>query len=307
MKRPVIEESSMREYWPGVLKIARHLLLAGIVIYLVYRLTQIGWADIAAALPTSPIFYAITVAIFLVLPICEVINYRLLTGSYIPYGLRIFSRKRVYNDAVVGYAGEAYLYGELTNLPGFDRRRALTVIKDNNLVSAIISNSWTILLVIGLIMSGQADVLREIVDQSPVLVGGFGVICVLIFAFVIIFFGRLSALSGKRVLQLSAMHGAKVLIVAALQVAQWSSGLPMVAVTTWLMFLTVQTLLKRIPGLPNSDLLFLGIALSLAGFAEADTIPLTAMLLAATASMQVIQLVTFIATMRSKIPAVRPA
>ena len=297
----------MRGVWSGLVKILRSAALAAIVLYLIYRLSQIGWADIAAAIPTSPIFYLLSVGIFLVLPICEVINYRLLTGSYIPSGLKIFSRKRVYNDAIVGYAGEAYLFGELARLPDFDKRRALTVIKDNNLVSAIISNSWTILLVAGLILSGQTGILQEIIDSAPLLVGGFGIFCAIIFALVIVFFGRLSALPRPKVLQLSAVHGAKVLIVAALQVAQWSSALPMASAMTWLMFLTVQTLLKRIPGLPNSDLLFLGIGLSLVGFASVDAVMLTAMLLAATASMQVIQLLVFVATMRRNPGAVETA
>ena len=137
----------MRDVWLGRIKAVRHVLLAAIVVYLAYRLTQIGWGSIAGALPTNPIFYLLSAAIFLVLPVSEIVNYRLLTGQYILDGLRIFSRKRVYNDALISYSGEAYLYSRLSDAPGLDQKAAFVAIKDNTLVSAIVSNSWTILLV----------------------------------------------------------------------------------------------------------------------------------------------------------------
>ncbi len=286
--------------WRGPLKAARYILLASIVAFLAYRLTQIGWNEIAGALPANPLFYILSVAVFLVLPVSEMLNYRLLTGGFIPDGLRIFSRKRVLNDAIVGFAGEAYLYSRLVKMPDFDQRRALTVIKDNNLVSALISNSWTILLVVSLVMVGRADILDRILNLAPILVASFAIICLILFALAMLFFGRISNLTRKCAMQLATVHGAKVLVAAALQVAQWASALPTAAATTWLLLLTIQLLLRRIPGLPNADLFFLGVGISLAGFVGDDAVQLTAMLLAATAATQIIQLFVFVTATNSR-------
>ena len=286
----------MRDVWLGRFKAARHVLLAAIVVYLAYRLTQIGWGSIAGALPINPLFYLLSAAIFLVLPVSEIVNYRLLTGQYIPDGLRIFGRKRVYNDALISYSGEAYLYSRLSDAPGLDQKAAFVAIKDNTLVSAIVSNSWTILLVGAVLIAGRGDVLDQIWNQAPILVGGFAVICLIVYAAVIFFFGRVSALSKAKIGQLVMVHGAKVSLVAALQVVQWATAIPDAAASTLLIFLTVQTLLKRIPGLPNGDLLFLTLGISLAGFLPGSTAAITAMLVAATATTQLIQLAVFIGT-----------
>ncbi len=291
-----ITKNANTRRWRNRLVWARRIMLAAIIAYLFYRLTQIGWTDIAGHLPASPLFYLFSVAIFLTVPLSETLNYRLITGKRIANGLKIFSRKRVYNDALVSYTGEAYLVGKLANQPGFDQRRALIAVKDNNLVSALVSNSWAILLVAALFIFGKPDILQKLWDLSPVLIGGFVVICLIIYALVILFFRRLSALPPLKLVQVTAVHSGKVLVVAGLQVAQWASALPATPVLTWLMFLTVQTLVKRIPGLPNGDLVFLGVGLSLAGFAGGAALQVSAMLLAATAMTQLVQLAIFILT-----------
>jgi len=274
----------------------RRVLLCVIIAYLLYKLSQIGWAELAGHIPASPVFYILSLAIFFAVPVSETLNYRLITGQHIIKGLKIFSRKRVYNDALMSYTGEAYLVGELANQPGFDHRRALIAVKDNNLISALVSNSWAIMLVAALLVFGRPDALQKIWQLSPVLVGGLALICILIYVMVIVFFRRLSALTSTKLMQVTMVHSGKVLVVAALQVAQWASALPAMAATTLLMFLAVQTLIKRIPGLPSGDLVFLGVGLSLAGFAGGQASEISAMLLAATAMTQLVQLSTFIIT-----------
>ncbi len=277
---------------------ARSILLGAVIGYLFYKLMQIGWVEIAVHIPTSPLFYLLSVIIFLTVPLSEILNYRLITGVFIPKGLKTFSRKRVYNDALISYTGEVYLVSKLARLPKFNHRRALTTVKDNNLVSALVSNSWAIILVAALFVFGRPGVLQKLWDLSPVLVGGFAIFCSAGYVIVIVFFRRLSALTPAILTQVTAVHTGKVLVVAALQVAQWVSALPAIPATTWLMFLAVLTLVKRVPGLPNSDLVFLGVGLSLAGLAGGTAVQVSAMLLAAAAMTQLVQLATFILTSR---------
>lgn len=284
------------KHWKHRLVWARRVLLAAIFAYLIYKLTQIGWAEIAGHIPTSPLFYLLSVIIFLTVPASETVNYRLITDMRIPNGLKTFSRKRVYNDALISYSGEAYLIGKLAELPEFNHQSALVAVKDNNLVSALVSNSWTIVLVAALFVFGRPDVLQNLWELSPILIGGFAVICISLYVAVIVFFRHLSALSSLKLMQVTGVHSGKVLVVAALQVTQWASALPAIAAMTWLMFLAVQTLVKRMPALPNGGLVFLGVGLSLAGFAGDAAIEVSAMLLAATAMTQLVQLAAFIMT-----------
>ena len=276
----------------------RRGLIGAIVAFLAYRLTEIGWSETINAFPTSPFFYLFSVLIFLAVPASEVLNYRLITGVYIPAGLMIFSRKRVFNDALFSYSGEGYLCHKLSELPGFDLRAAAVVVKDNNLISALVSNSWAILLVMAAVMFGRSEVIENVFSLAPPPASGFAIAGVIVFCLCIVFFRKLSGLRLLTVIQVAMVHSGKVLITAALLVAQWASAIPAEAPTTWLLFLAVHTLIKRIPGLPSSDLVFLGVGLSIVGFADANAEKVTAMFVAATAMTQLVQLVTYVVSSR---------
>lgn len=279
-----------------VLNWLRRLLLIAILVFILRRIIKIGWAELFSALPSSPLFYLLSIAIFLVLPISETFSYRQILSRSVPKGLYIFSRKRVFNEALISYSGEAYLCQKLTEIPGIDRSDAVIAVKDNNLISALISNSWTIALVGGVLLFGRSDILEEIWKLSPLVIGFFAVICLILYGATLVFFKRLSSLSRSKIMQVAATHSGKVLVLAGVQLAQWASGVPAELLSTWLVFLTVQILLKRIPFLPNSDIVFLAVAVPLAGFTAESTSAVTAMLIAAVAMNQLVHLGAFILT-----------
>jgi len=285
--------------WPKLLVWAQRAVLGIILAYLIYRVTQIGWSDILGALPGSPWFYILSIMMFLVPVLCEMWSYHLITNNNIPQGMRIFSRKRVYNEALISYSGEAYLSAKLANIAGYNYRKALIAVKDNNLISALVSNSWTIMLVGLLLVLDRADILRDIWDVSPPLISSFAAVCIGLYGFILIFLRRLTSLNLHLIFKIGLVHLGKVLVVAFLQILQWTHAIPLEAMMTWLIFLTVQVLLKRIPGLPNADLVFLGVGLSLAGFAQSTVQEVAAILIAAAVMMQLTHLAVFMLTLRS--------
>jgi len=289
--------------WPQFIFWGKWAFLIAVLAYLSFRLTRFGWGDILVALPTSPWFYILSIAMFIVPPFFEGQSYRLITGHAVPDGLRVLNRKRVYNEAVISYAGEAYLCDKLASIPTYNHRKALIAIKDNNLVSALVSNTWTIVLVATVLLFGRADVLLKIWDLAPVLVGIFAVICLGLYGFMFAFLRRITSLSIAKLFQIGLLHGGKILAVSILQIAQWASAMPRETVQTWLLLLTVQILIKRIPGLPNADLIFLGVGLSLVGFAQGAAADVAAMLVAATAMTQIVYLVVFILTSETRVRA----
>ena len=86
------------------LKIARYSVFAGVIIYLAYKLTHVGWLDVINALPQSPWFYLFFVLRFLALPVSELAIYEIVWSTPLLRHFFVFIRKRVYNFAVMGYS-----------------------------------------------------------------------------------------------------------------------------------------------------------------------------------------------------------
>ncbi|RKQ72037.1 hypothetical protein DES40_1374 [Litorimonas taeanensis] len=288
------------------LSIIRWLALAAILTFLIYRLSKIGWNSLYESRPTSVLFYLISVLMFMVMPIVDKINYFIMTGHNIPEGIKVFSRKQVFNEAIVSYAGETYLCPKLAALPGHDTRKALIAIKDNTLISALVSNTWTLVLILCVWWVGRSDILNEIWNLSPILNGVFGAFCCLLYLVSIVFFRKFMKRAFREIWRVAAIHGVRIIILAALQIAQWKSALPSEEISFWVMFLAVQTLVKRVP--INGDLMFLSVALLLSGFLNGDGNTVTAMLVAAAAMNQIVQFAAFLLTsdVKSKSRESRP-
>ena len=283
----------------------RPLFLSAVIAYLIYRLSDIGWQTIWSHLPQSPWFYLLSPVMFLILPAAEVMIYGRLFGQAVPGGLAIFARKRVLNDAVLSYSGEAYLFARFAERPEIGRARAVETVRDNNLVSALVSNTMTILLVGAAVLIGRSDWLAAIQQSAPSLLASFAVFCVALYVVVLIFFRRISALSRREFWFVSAVHSAKLLLVMAAQLLQWSLGLPGQAMTTWLLVLAAYMLLRRVPFLPNTELVFLGVGLSLTGLAGAQSDAMAGMLFAVALTSQIVQLAAFVITSFNRDAVVR--
>lgn len=264
----------------------RFALLIAVLSYLFLRLSVIGWKEISRSLPDNPLFYMIFAIIYLALPISDLLSYQKILKLNLWRSFPVMLRKRVYNYAVFSYSGEAYFGLWLKRHLKLTERQAFSAVKDNNLLSGLVSNLLTVILLAIFLLTGQ---LNSMMNKAP---GNFTYVMAGLFATVILipvvikFRRHLIALPGDVTLYVIAAHTIRNLAVLGLLTLQWSVALPDVALGAWALFLTAMMVLTRLPFLPNQDLVVLGLALSIAGFVDAPTAAVAGMFVAAEALNQ---------------------
>jgi hypothetical protein len=279
------------------LKAVQFLLVGGVLAWLVLRVDSIGWNEISRSLPESPWFYILFVGIYLAIPVAELVTYRTMRWR-IPFwrGLPMFVRKRVYNYAVMSYSGEAYMFMWAKRHLDLRGRHLLSMIKDNNLLSGLASNSFTLLLVGIFFATGQ---IKTILNASPdtgtyvaatVVVGGLMVLLVLGLN------RRIMSVPFPMAVRITAVHATRVVAVLVMQAAQWAVVFPEVPFLTWVFFLTAQMVLTRLPFLPNQDLMMVGLAMGLSHYVDAPEAAVAGMFLVSGALFQAVNLGAYLLT-----------
>jgi hypothetical protein len=109
----------------------RWLFVGGIVAYLAYELTTIGWGEVARALPVTPWFYVLLLLMYGTLPLTEAVLYGTAWGAQYRDLLPVLFRKRVLNNDVLGYSGEAYFYLWARRETNLGTGTVLRTVKDN--------------------------------------------------------------------------------------------------------------------------------------------------------------------------------
>lgn len=289
------------------LKVLQHALLACIVAYLLYKLTHVGWAEVLGSLPSSPWFYLFFLLRFLALPISEVAIYEIVWSQPLVRHFFVFIRKRVYNFAVMGYSGEAFLTLWARRRLALPHKKILVGVKDNNILSAFASNAATVILILILAATGG---LKEGVEAFP----GAGWLFVLAFlsaavlsALVMIFRDKLLALPKGTMPKLIGVHAARQALIILLHAAMYASALPGAPVMAFLTFISMQLVLSRVPFLPNQDIVYLGAALSLAPIVAAPEAAVAGMLVAEAGLSQIFNIAMFFATAHLARTGYRPA
>ena len=278
------------------LKALQMLVAAGVLWLLASKLASIGWAEVWAALPATPWFYLIFLMMFFAFPVAELMVYRTMWHVDFKGQFGVFVRKRVYNYAVLSYSGEAYLAFWARRRLALKDRVIFATIKDSNILSALASNSFTVILLAAFFITGQLSV---ITDADPsyqsylILAALVGVILVPV---VLKFRRHIISLEPSVARRVFLIHLVRLVLMLLLQTAQWAVVLPEVPFTTWLLFLTAQLVLTRIPFLPNTDLLLAGLGLTLMGYLDAPQATVASMFVAAGALWQGMNFIAFIAT-----------
>ncbi len=289
------------------LKFVQYGLLACIILYLVYKLTHLGWAEVIGSLPASPWFYVFFVLRFLALPISEVAIYEIVWSQPLVRHFFVFIRKRVYNFAVMGYSGEAFLTLWARRRLSLPHKQILIGVKDNNLLSAFTSNAATVVLLMMLAATGG---LKAGLDAFP------GARWLFTLAFlsaatlsllVMIFRDKLMALPKGVMPRLIGVHGGRQALIIVLHAAMYASALPGAPVMAWLTFIAMQLVLSRVPFLPNQDIVYLGAALSLAPIVGAPEAAVAGMLVAEAGLSQIFNIAMFFATAHLARTDTRPA
>ena len=262
-----------------VSRLIRRLVSIGIPLLLVVQLTRVGWSEIYRSLPSHPGFYLILLILFAALPVSETLIYRHAFGLRLLTGLPVFFKKRVYNNDVLNYSGEVYLYLWAERMLSRPNRQIIGPIKDNNIISAIASTSFAVCLVGILIMTDSILFPDAIANAS--LIQGLSVLAVIaiLLAVVVKFRHAIFHVPVKSLVLFFGVHATRMIVVSVLQVIQWSLVLPKTSLSILLTLLTVQIVANRIPVLPVKDLVFLSVSVQLTVMLDLSSAAVAGMLL----------------------------
>ncbi len=197
--------------------------------------------------------------LYLVQPICDFAIFRRLWS--LPFaGFAAILRKNVINEVVFGYSGEAYLYVWARRTAGA-AIAPFRAIKDANIVSALMGNLATLILVaISATRLRDLDLARHL---GPALWSG---LIPLVISIGLLFFGRqVFSLRLRELTFVTGVHAVRLVTVSALTILIWRLSLPEVAPGVWVVLLAVRFLVSRIPFLTNKDFVFGNLMLLLLG------------------------------------------
>lgn len=246
----------LKRRWPTVLG---SVVSIAMVAVLAYELFDGGLADLFRTLPDNPAFYLAFLAMYAAPVFFDWIIFRRLWR--IPTsGIGALVKKRIANDVVLGYSGEAYFYAWARQ-----RMRMITApfgaVKDVSILSAQAGNLLT-LIAMAVALPFASGVLTPEELRG---VGWAAAITVAISLPFILFSKRVYSLPGGQLWWVFAIHCTRILAGSFALAWAWHFAMPGVAFTTWAFLVAIRLLVTRLPFVPNKDLLFANIAIILIG------------------------------------------
>ncbi|MES2288764.1 MAG: hypothetical protein V4530_03425 [Pseudomonadota bacterium] len=234
-------------------------LSVAILAVVIWQFRNINLQEIRAAIPTNPLFWVVFLCYFFAGPVADFIIFRRLWG--IPFeGFIALLRKSVSNALLVDYLGEAYFYS-------WARKKMNMVtspfgaVKDVAILSALVSNGVTIVM-----MALAYPYAHEFnFGVAPLTIAAsIGIVAVI--SIVVVAFGkRLFSLTRAQLWWVSGVHLTRLVATNLLLALAWSLALPDVALTWWLVLVTINMLLGRLPLISNKDVIFAGLVVFLVG------------------------------------------
>lgn len=293
---------NIKNYWSDffksetgqrVLKWLRRLFLLGILTWLFYQLTSIGWEKVWKSLPVNPLFYIIYILIYISLPVAQLFIYGLTWDFSFKKAFPILLLTKVYNQDVMGYSGEVYFYLWARKNIDLKEMEIFKTIKDNNIISSASSTLVAFSLLGIFILTGQIKLLKFIHIHNKLYIYG-GIVLIFIIIFLLIRFRHyIISMSFKTAGTIFSIHVFRLLLGKILQIIQWHIILPQVPLYVWFTFIAVQIMMSRIPFLPNRDLLFFGTIIKLTQMMHITTATIAAIMLANSVFGKVINIVLF--------------
>ncbi|MEZ0497130.1 hypothetical protein [Sphingomonas sp. IW22] len=273
----------IRSRWPSILGA---LLSIAMVIGLGIELFGEGLPALGRSVPVHPGFYICFLLLYMSPPTFDFVIFRRLW--HVPFeGLIALHKKRIANEVVFGYSGEAYFYA-------WARQRMKMVaapfgaVKDVSILSAIAGNAIT-LGMIALALPFAANLLTP--DQFRTLAWSTAVIIGISLPF-LIFSRRVFSLERPTLWWVFGVHCLRLLCGSTLIALAWHFAMPEVSIGMWLFLAAGRLLVSRLPLVPNKDLLFANFAIILIGQGEALS-ELVAITAALTLLMHVILIAAF--------------
>lgn len=231
--------------------------------------------------------------LYVTLPVAEVLIYKQVWTFKAWEGFKVFITKKVYNDEVMGYTGEVYLYTWGRKLEGQSDKDVLKNIRDNSILSAVNSNITAFLLIGVLISAGQVKLSQLIGNVNYLYVSlGIFVTAVLIVLF-IQFRQYLFDLPLKKAATIFGIYTVRFAIHHALLMLSWAIVIPDTPLNVWFTFLATIIVVNRIPFIPSKDLVFVWFGIELSKMLNMATASVAGMLLVFSALTKITNLVLF--------------
>ncbi len=268
--------------------------MLGIVALIVYQLIDIGWREVLRSLPTHPMFYVLFVIMFLDLPVSEIFIYRLVWPFRKWEGFKAFITKRVYNQEVIGYAGEFYLFLWGRKQAKKPDKEIFKNIRDNSILSSISSNLVAIVL-IGLLLYtgviGAGDILG---NHNTVYFIAAVILFIAAIALVVQFRNYLFDLPLQKAAICFSIYLSRFLFHHAILVLQWLIVLPDSPLSMLFLLMAIYIIVNRIPFIPSKDLVFMWAGIEFSRVLDVTTASIAGMLLVTSALKKVTNLTLFL-------------
>ncbi len=267
------------------------LIIVGIILY---QLFDIGWREVLTSLPTHPLFYIIFGILYVSLPIAEIFIYGQVWKIKKWELFKGFITKKVYNDEVMGYSGEFYLFVWARKFLDKEDKEILKNIRDNNILSAINSNLVAFTLVGLLVFTGTIN-LDEMIDDVNVVYIILGTVIAIVFGVLAVQFRKyLFSLPLKKSLKVFGIYMTRFLIHHGLLIVQWAVVIPNTPISIWFTFLAIVIVVNRIPFIPSRDLVFMWAGIELSKMLNMATAAVAGMLLVSSVLRKVTNLILFL-------------
>ena len=250
----------IRRRWPALLGAALSLLM---VAGLANELFDKGLTGLSQMAPSSWVFYLFFALFYLGPPTFDYVIFRKLWK--IPAsGMVALHRKRIANEVVLGYSGEAYFYA-------WARQRTQMVaapfgaVKDVSILSAIAGNAIT-LAMLALALPLATELLTP--AQFNTALVSIAIMVGMSVPF-LIFSKRVFSLRKNTLWWIFGIHSLRLVVGSILIALAWHFAMPDVSIGMWLILAAARMLVSRLPFVPNKDLLFANFAIILIGQGQA--------------------------------------
>lgn len=245
-----------------ILKILHYLILAGVLVWLGYKLYQVGWQEVLQHLPVNPAFYLIYPLLYLSNPVVQIIIYRCTWEFNVLKSIPAFLIKRIMNAEVLGYSGEVYFFAWLKKEISVKSRKIVEVLRDYNIISAGSTNIMSILLLSGYLIFGQLELSHLMGDLNLLYFGAGAVIVIVFFALTYRFRKYIYSTSLKMTSFVGGMHMIRMVSGLFIQIVLWSIAIPEVPLNIWITYTALAVIVSRIP-ISNKQLIFVGLGVGI--------------------------------------------
>jgi len=240
------------------------ILLSVLLLAVIVR--ELSVVDVTGAFrgrSLPPIFWLAFLVFFAISPFIEWMMLRRLWQA--PFsGFWAILRKMVYNEMLISYLGDAYLFAWIRReLPHV--KKPFAVVKDMAIVSAFVG-SVTTLAAIAIawpffpeIDQAHLGTAIPLALALPLASGGA----------IALFRNTFLSLPRGQILWIGAACGIRVIAQAVTAIVMWWSLLPDVPMTTWIVLVAVRMVSTRLPLVPNKDLAFAAVTVALIGSHDA--------------------------------------